>query len=166
MLLKAISVGPLVVLENISVKESIWPARRMKVRLNPTPSLRFVNQAVLLYTPKGRFVALKLRLKVTAAEGPPGSSVPPPEEAVSQDEVFARDQGSEWLHELVSVKLIELGVYGPPRGPEAVIPAAGVMLRASGTSKAATTPVVVELTGAVALDPMPRLANAAQMSAW
>lgn len=53
---------------------------------------------------------------------------------------------------------------GPPTGPAAVKSVLGVTLRSSGRSNDSLMPVVVELEGAVALAPMPRLAKAAQSS--
>ena len=53
---------------------------------------------------------------------------------------------------------------GPPTSPRLVNPVAGVMRKASGTSKDSCTPAVVLLEGEVALKPMPRLAKAAHNS--
>ena len=73
---------------------------------------------------------MELRLTVTLVD-PPTANVPPPGEALSHDEVLARDQFSEAVPALVNKKLSEFVVNGPPTHPDAVKPVAGVISRAS-----------------------------------
>jgi hypothetical protein len=62
---------------------------------------------------------------------PPFVNVPLPGEALSQDEVLARDQFSETVPALVNKKLSEFVVNGPPTHPVAVKPVAGVISRST-----------------------------------
>src|SRR5258706_2235323 len=90
----------------------------------------------------------------------PGRITPPGEEAFNQVEVMDRPHVKVLVPTLVNVSIVELGRNGPPSGPEEINPVLALSRKSSGQSNASTTPVVVELDGALALNPMPRFAKA------
>jgi hypothetical protein len=63
---------------------------------------------------------------------PPFVSLPPPGEALSQVEVLAKDQLSEFVPVLINEKVSFVTVNGPPTPPQEVKPVAGVMSKGSG----------------------------------
>jgi hypothetical protein len=62
-----------------------------------------VNHTVALYVPTTRLLAVEFKLTVTVAAGPPGVSVPPPDETVSHADVLASVQFNELVPVLVRV---------------------------------------------------------------
>src|SRR3954465_10390669 len=63
------------------------------------------------------------------------------------------------------VKTCDAGEKGPPTGPLPVKPVPGETVRLSATVYDSTRPMVVELAGDVAPEPIPRLAKAIHKSA-
>src|SRR4051812_29919001 len=114
--------------------------------------------------PIGRVSATAFKLTVTEAAGPPGVSVPPVEETLSQADVLTSTQFKALVPALVSVNKPDVTLKGPPTGPRLVNPLPGLIRRSSGTSNDSRIPAVVLLFGEVALNPIPRLANAAHSS--
>src|SRR4051794_16757011 len=112
----------------------------------------------------GRVAAVAVKATATEAAGPPGVRVPLSGKTLSQAAVLAAVQVKELLPVLVRVSVNEVGAKGPPTGPLLTKPSVGVIRKSSGKSKDSWTPVVVELAGDVALEPMPRLAKAAHNS--
>src|SRR5262245_10774843 len=100
-------------------------------------------------------------LNVTATVPPaPAASVPPVGETENHPAGLANAQVNVLLPVFVTVKNAGFGVNGPPTGPLAAN-VAGLICKSSGRSNFCMTPVVVELEGTNAVNPIPRLAKAA-----
>src|SRR5208337_1279429 len=92
---------------------------------------QLVNVILAENVPASRLMAAAVKLTVTFVV-PPGGKTPWVGEPISQDAVFSSDQIKTDAPELVSSTLPELGLKGPPAGPNAVKPVAGVMPNGSG----------------------------------
>ena len=66
----------------------------------------------------------------------------------------------------VITNVLHAGSIGPPLGPLKCRPVAGMTASESGRSKASRIPSVVQFGPSVAPSPIPRSANAAQISDW
>src|SRR4051794_8976843 len=99
--------------------------------------------------PIGKLLAKAFRLTVTEAAGPPGVSVPPASDTLSQADVLTSSQVKALLPPFVKVYRLAVMLNGPPTGPRLVNPAPGLILRSSGKSNASWSPAVELLLGEV-----------------
>src|ERR1051325_1775774 len=114
---------------------------------------------IVLVVPSGKFVALDPTVTAIIVAAPPGTSVPLVGEMLNQLALLASLHVSVLPPEFVKVKNAGFGVNGPPTGPagDSIF---GLIPKLSGRSCASRRPLVVELPGDFALNPMPRFAKA------
>src|SRR5437867_396825 len=114
--------------------------------------------------PEGSKLAVELIEPCTTTGGAPVSIVPLVFNTLSQGTVGQALQIIEGEVTVWREKLRVPGSNGPPVLPLANQSVRGTIHKSSGTSKASCTPTVCRLLGALALKPIPRLANPAQIS--
>ena len=109
---------------------------KLNCRLLPDPVVQIRKPDRGAVSPHHQVAGGRVEADGHVVAGPPGVSVPPLGEALSQSDVLTSVQVSELVPTLVNDKLCAVTVNGPPTPPMEVKPVPGVITKASGLARA------------------------------